>query len=307
MKRDLIDIQDLSPKEIERILDLTVELKEDESKSNNQLKDKAIALVFQKPSNRTRVSFEVGIWQLGGKCFYLGPDEINLGKRESTADAAKTLSRYLDGIVARTFLHRDILDLAKYATVPVINGLSDVSHPCQALADIFTIKERFGRFKGIKVAYIGDGNNVCYSLLEACAKVGFKMSIATPKNYELNPHTIAVAKKMAKESDAKIEVGNSPTDAVKNAHVIYTDTWVSMWQEAEAKKRLKDFEGFQVNSKLVAKADKDYIFMHCLPAHRGQEVTADVIDGKHSVVFDQAENRMHVQKAILIFLLGENK
>ncbi len=307
MKRDLIDIQDLSRGEINGILDLTVTLKDKKSESNDQLKGKAIALIFQKPSNRTRVSFEVGIWQLGGKCFYLGPDEISLGKRESTSDAAKTLSRYLDGIVARTHSHQDIIDLAKFTSIPVINGLSDVSHPCQALTDIFTIKERFGQFKGVKVAYVGDGNNVCYSLLEACAKVGLNMSIATPKKYGLPASVVKITKKFAAESGAKIEINNLPHEAVKDAHVVYTDTWVSMGQEAEAKKRFKDFKGFQVDSRLVAKADKNYIFMHCLPAHRGQEVTADVIDGKHSVVFDQAENRMHVQKPILIFLLGEKK
>jgi len=307
MKRDFIDIQDLTQNEVEHILSLTTRLKKDKSSTAQPLANKAVALVFQKPSNRTRVSFEIGIWQMGGKCFYLGPDEINLGKRESTSDAAKTLSRYLDCIVARTFSHQDIVDLAKYATVPVINGLSDVSHPCQALADIFTILERFRTFKGIKVAYVGDGNNVCYSLLEACAKVGLHISIATPKKYALPAEALKVTKKIASASGAKIEISNSPKDAVKGAHVIYTDTWVSMGQEKEAQKRFKDFKGFQVDTRLATLADKDYIFMHCLPAHRRQEVTADIIDGKHSVVFDQAENRMHVQKAILIFLIGENK
>ena len=304
MKRDLIDIQDLTRNEIEQILNLTATLKKDVSGMKHFLEGKAIALIFQKPSNRTRVSFEVGIWQMGGKCFYLGPDEISLGKRESTSDAAKTLSRYLDGIVARTFSHQDIVDLAKYTTVPVINGLSDVSHPCQAMADLFTIKEKFGGFKGIKVAYVGDGNNVCTSLLEGCALLGANMSIATPKKYTLPKVVVETVKKFAKESGSRIEIDNNPKNAAKDAHAIYTDTWVSMGQEKESKKRLKDFKGFQVDSELVSRADKNYIFMHCLPAHRGQEVAEDVIDGKHSVIFDQAENRMHVQKAILAFLLG---
>ncbi len=307
MKRDLLTLQDLSAGEIEHILDLTAMLKKDNTKAANFLAGRAIALVFQKPSNRTRVSFEVGIWQMGGKCFYLGPDEINLGKRESTSDAAKTLSRYLDAIVTRTFLHQDLIDLAKYATVPVINGLSDLAHPCQALADIFTIQEKFGTLKGLKLAYIGDGNNVCHSLLEGCAKVGVHISIATPIKYEPDKKIVQLAKKIAANSGSKIELTHYPADAVKGAHAIYTDTWVSMGQEADTKKRLKDFKGFQVDAKLAAKADKNYIFLHCLPAHRGQEVSADVIDGKHSVIFDQAENRMHVQKAILFMLLGEKK
>lgn len=303
MKRDLLTLQDLSAGEIEHILDLTATLKKDKTKAANFLAGQAIALVFQKPSNRTRVSFEVGIWQMGGKCFYLGPDEINLGKRESTSDAAKTLSRYLDAIVARTFSHQDLADLAKYSTVPVINGLSDLAHPCQALADIFTIQEKFGKLKGLKLAYVGDGNNVCHSLLEGCAKVGVHMSIATPIQYEPNNKIVQLAKKFAGNSGAKIELTHYPVDTIKGAHAIYTDTWVSMGQEADTKKRLKDFKGFQVDAKLVTKADKNYIFLHCLPAHRGQEVSAEVIDGKHSLIFDQAENRMHVQKAILIFLL----
>ena len=307
MKRDLIDVNDLTSKEIDHLFELTVNLKKNKKQMTHQLDGKAIALVFQKPSNRTRVSFEVGIWQMGGKCFYLGPDEINLGKRESTSDAAKTLSRYLDCIIARTHSHQDMVDLAKFSSIPVINGLSDLSHPCQALADLFTIKERFGRLKDNKVAYIGDGNNVCKSLLEACAIAGINMRVATPKKYALTADVIKFAKKFAAKSGAKIEISNSPQDAIKDVHVVYTDTWVSMGQEAEAKKRLKDFKGFQIDSKLVKLADKNFIFMHCLPAHRGYEVAADVIDGKHSVVFDQAENRLHVQKAILIWLLGETK
>lgn len=307
MKRDLIDISDLTSPEIHYLLDLTAKIKKNKRQMTHELDGKAIALVFQKPSNRTRVSFEIGIWQMGGKCFYLGPDEINLGKRESTSDAAKTLSRYLDAMVTRTFSHQDVVDLAKYSGVPVINGLSDASHPCQALADIFSIKEKFGTFENKTVAYIGDGNNVCHSLLHACAKVGLHVNIATPKNYKPDIKMIKIAQGYAKESGSKINIFEKPQDAAKGAHVLYTDTWVSMGQEEETKKRLKDFEGYQIDSKLAKLADKDFIFMHCLPAHRGQEVAVDIIDGKHSIVFDEAENRLHIQKAILIFLLGVQK
>lgn len=307
MKRDLIDISDLTSQEVRSLLDLTATLKKNKRQMTHELEGKAIALIFQKPSNRTRVSFEIGIWQMGGKCFYLGPDEINLGKRESTSDAAKTLSRYLDAMVARTFSHQDVVGLAKYSDVPVINGLSDASHPCQALADIFSIKEKFGTFDNITIAYIGDGNNVCHSLLHACTKVGLHVNIATPKSYAPDPKMVKVAQGYAKESGSKINIFAKPQDAAKGAHVLYTDTWVSMGQEEETKKRLKDFAGYQIDTKLAKLADKDYAFMHCLPAHRGQEVAAEIIDGKHSIVFDQAENRLHIQKAILIFLLGAQK
>lgn len=306
MKRDLLSIHDLNKGEMENLFSMAVELKKNKNTLTDHLKGKSVGLVFQKPSNRTRVSFEVGVYQLGGKCLYLGPEEINLGKRESTSDVAKTLSRYLNGIVARTFSHQDTIDLATYATVPVINGLSDVEHPCQALADIFSIQEKFGRLKNITVAYIGDGNNVCHSLMIGCVKMGIHMNIATSQKYKPADEIVKLAKILAKESGVKLSLSESPTEAVKAAHVIYTDTWVSMGQEAETKKRLKDFKGFQIDEKRVKRADKDYIFMHCLPAHRGQEVTEEIINGKHSIVFDQAENRLHVQKAILIKLLGAN-
>ncbi len=305
MKRDLLSLQDLSGEEVVDLLELTEQLKQDNYQLNNQLKGKTVALVFQKPSNRTRVSFEVGIFQLGGNCVYLGPTEINLGVRESTADVSKTLSRYLDGIVARTHAHQDVIELAEHSSVPIINGLSDLYHPCQALTDIFSIKEKFGKTEGLTLAYIGDGNNVCNSLLLGCAKVGLNMRIATPPNYEPQKNIIELAEGYAKETNTEITVTNSPQDAVKGADVIYSDVWVSMGQEEESKKRLNDFNGYQINEKLTDLATKDFIFMHCLPAHRGQEVTAEVIDGEHSIVFDQAENRLHTQKAILISLLGE--
>jgi len=301
-KRDLLTLQQLTKMEILRILELTTQLKNDPTLWVELLKGKSIGLVFQKPSNRTRVSFEVGITQLGGHCLYLGPDEINLGIRESTADVAKTLSRYLDGIVARTFTHDDIVELAQHATIPVINGLSDLYHPCQALTDIFSIQEKFRKLDNITLAYIGDGNNVCHSLLIACTKIGIHLNIATPKGYEPNTDVVKLAQDNAAQTGSQIAIGNSPPDAARNADVIYADVWVSMGQEEETEKRLSDFRGFQINAALTKLAKDNFIFMHCLPAHREQEVTAEVIDGPHSIVFDQAENRLHTQKAILNFI-----
>ncbi|MCX5681973.1 MAG: ornithine carbamoyltransferase, partial [Candidatus Omnitrophica bacterium] len=283
------------------------EFKASKGKLSDNLAGKAVGLLFQKPSNRTRVSFEIAVWQLGGKCLYLAPQEIDLGKRETVSDVAKTLSRYLDCIVARTFTHADVVELAKCADAVIINGLSDLFHPCQGLADILTIEEKLGEDVKATVAYIGDGNNVCHSLMLGCVKAGYDMSIATPKKYEPDAQIFKIAQKIGKETGSKVTVTNDPKEAVKNAHVVYSDVWVSMGQEAETKKRKKDFKGFQVNKDLVKTANKNYIFMHCLPAHRGLEVTADVIDGLHSVIFDQAENRLHAQKAILSFLLGEHK
>lgn len=303
MTKDLITLQELDTKEILALLKSAANLKKKKGMTS-ELKGKVVALIFQKPSNRTRVSFEVGVYQLGGRCIYLNPGEINLGKRETAADVARTLSRYVDGIVARTFLHQDVVDLAKYATIPVINGLSDLAHPCQALADIMTVQECFPKAKNVTLAYIGDGNNVLHSLLIGCAKVGINMNVAIPKGYEPRPDVVGQANMYLKKSGAKIMISNSPQDAAKNAQVIYTDVWTSMGQEEESAQRLKDFQGFQINKELCSLAAKDHIFMHCLPAHRGEEVTAGVIDGKHSVVFDQAENRLHVQKAVLLFLMS---
>jgi ornithine carbamoyltransferase len=304
MKRDFISLEDFSREEIASLLKISALLKRDKTQERDHLRGKSIGLLFQKPSNRTRVSFDVGIFHLGGNCLYLGPEEINLGVRESTADVAKTLSRYLDALIARTFTHQDILDLAKYAGIPVINGLSDMHHPCQALTDIFSIEEKLGTTQGVILAYIGDGNNnVCHSLMIGCAKVGIHMQIAAPKGYEPDPKITRLAQSFAQKTGASIRLARPPKEAVAGADVIYSDVWVSMGQEKQAKKRLKDFEGFQINGKLAKGAKKNFIFMHCLPAHRGQEVTADVIDGSHSIVFDQAENRLHVQKAILVSLI----
>ena len=306
MKRDLLSLQDLTEAEVHGLLELTEQLKQDNYQLNNQLKGKTIALVFQKPSNRTRVSFEVGIYQLGGNCVYLGPSEINLGVRESIADVSKTLSRYLDGIVTRTNTHTDVAELAQHSSVPIINGLSDLYHPCQALTDIYSIQEKFGKTEGLTLAYIGDGNNVCHSLLLGCAKVGINVNVATPAKYEPQNDIVQLAQTCANDTGAKIMTTHSPQEAVEGVDIIYSDVWISMGQEDESKKRLKDFSGFQVNKKLTQLASKDFIFMHCLPAHRDQEVTAEIIDGQNSIVFDQAENRLHTQKAILITLLGEN-
>ncbi|MFH1198838.1 MAG: ornithine carbamoyltransferase [Candidatus Omnitrophota bacterium] len=298
MKKDLITIKELSSKEIKDIFGLTAKLKK--NKFSKALAGKTLALIFQKPSNRTRVSFEVGMYQLGGNSIYLGPNEISLGVRESVHDVAKTLSRYVDAIVLRTFAHENAVELAKFADIPVINGLSDYSHPCQALADIYTIKEKLRNIKGKVLAYVGDGNNVCNSLIFACAKTGMKINIGSPIGYEPAKDVLAIVGETAK-------VFNNPFDAAKGADVIYTDVWTSMGQEEEFVKRKEIFKDYQINKNLVNLANKNVLIMHCLPAHRGEEITADVIDSQNSVVFDQAENRMHVQKAILLKLLGDKK
>jgi ornithine carbamoyltransferase len=303
MKRDLITLLDYSSAEVLALIDSADRLKKQKGTLRMDLKGKSVALVFQKPSNRTRVSFEVGVYELCGKCLYLGPEEINLGKRESTYDVAKTLSRYVHCIVARVYHHADIVELAKQADVPVINALCDLHHPCQALADIQTIRERFGKFKGLTLTYVGDGNNVFHSLMIACAKVGINVRFAGPKGYDPDPDIVGEAREIAQKNKCVIELGRDPKEAVRGAQVIYSDVWVSMGQEKETARRVKQFKGYQINGDLVKSADKNYIFMHCLPAHRGLEVTADIIDGKHSVIFDQAENRLHAQKAVLLKLL----
>lgn len=306
MKKDLISLADLSSSEIWEILNLAQELKEEWAAGGNvpRLVGKSLGMIFQKPSLRTRVSFEMAMEHLGGHALYLSPDEIQLGKRESVADVARVLSRYVDGIMARVFAHSDLEELARYSRVPVINGLSDYSHPCQALSDLFTILEKKGRLTGLKLAWVGDGNNVLHSLLFGCSKVGMDIVAATPEGYEPDGKVVEMAFAFARESSSTVELTNDPVAAVKGADVIYTDTWVSMGQEAEQRKRLEVFPPYQVNAALVSRARPDVIVMHCLPAHRGQEITDGVADGPHSVIFDQAENRMHVQKAILAILLG---
>ena len=303
MKEDLISIECLEMQTISELLGLAEKIKSDKAKYADTLKGKSLGLIFQKPSNRTRVSFEIGMVQLGGNALYLGPDEIDMGGRESVKDVACVLSRYLDGIVARTYNHDDIKELALYASVPVINGLSDRAHPCQALADIFTIKEKLGTFKGVTLSYVGDGNNVLNSLMCAAAKVGLNIKIATPKGYEPAKDITAIAKQFAALSGSKIEISNDPKSAAKGADVIYTDVWVSMGQEKNAAMRLKAFKNFQINDALMKLTKKGCLVMHCLPAHRGQEIIDSVIDSEDSIVYDQAENRMHLQKAILLKLL----
>jgi ornithine carbamoyltransferase len=303
MKKDLISAKELTTKDIKDIFDLTDRLKKNKLGFNHVLSGKTLALIFQKPSNRTRVSFEVGMYQLGGHSLYLGPDEINLGVRESIKDVAKTLSRYVDAIVLRTFEHKNVLEMARYSDKPVINGLSDSSHPCQALTDVYTVREKLKDLKGKTLTFVGDGNNVCNSLLYTCARAGLSMKVASPKGYEPQDSIFREAKRWGKATGATLELFRNPKEAVRGADVIYTDVWVSMGQEKEAASRKKVFRSFQVNKDLVRLAKPHALIMHCLPAHRGQEITDEVLDGKNSVVFDQAENRMHVQKAILIMLL----
>jgi ornithine carbamoyltransferase len=267
------------------------------------LEGKTLGMIFAKPSTRTRVSFETGIYQLGGIGLYLGPNDLQLKRGESISDTAKVLSRYLNGIMIRTFSHQDVIDLARYGSIPVINGLTDLLHPCQVLADLFTILEKRKVLKGLKLAYIGDGNNMAHSLLNGCSKVGMDISIAAPKGYKPNEDIVKKAKEFADYMGSKVEILDSPSEAVKNADVIYTDVWASMGQEAEAKERIKRFEGFQVNDELVKLAKEDYLFMHCLPAHRGEEVSDSVCDSTNSIIFDEAENRLHVQKAIMALVM----
>jgi ornithine carbamoyltransferase len=304
--KHLLSIADLSADEVWQVLNLAKELKEEWQKGGNKpiLKGKTLGMIFQKPSLRTRVSFEMGMIHLGGQALYLSPDEIKLGVRESVPDVARVLSRYVDGIMARVFAHSDIQELAAYSRVPVINGLSDYSHPCQALADLLTIWEKRGKLKGLKLAYVGDGNNVATSLLFAATKVGMDIALASPEGYELGDDIVKLGQEFAAQSGSKVELVRDPAAAVRGADVIYTDVWVSMGQEEETKRRLKDLRPYQVNAALVGQARPDVMVMHCLPAHRGQEITDDVADGPNSVLFDQAENRMHAQKAILALLMG---
>ena len=303
MKKDLLSVQDLGSQEIFEIINLAEDIKADSAKYANALKGKSIGLIFQKPSNRTRVSFEIGMFQMGGHSIYLGSTELGMGGRESVKDVACVLSRYLNGIVARTHKHADMEELARCSSIPIINGLSDMAHPCQALGDMFTIEEKFGTFERVTISYIGDGNNVLNSLMCLSAKLGINMKVATPKNYAPDQNIVKIAKALAVKSGSTLDISNDPRKAAWGADVLYTDVWVSMGQEKEAAKRVKAFKSFQLNDKLVKLAKKTHIVMHCLPAHRGQEITDSVMDSRHSIVYDQAENRMHIQKAILLKLL----
>jgi len=304
--RDLLTLQDYTREEIMFILETAKMLKQRYYSGERVipiLKGKTLAMIFQKPSTRTRVSFEVAMLQLGGFVLYLSWNELQLGRGETIADTARVLSRYVDGIMARVYKQSDLEELAKYADIPIINGLSDLYHPCQALGDMLTIWEKKGRLKDLKIAWVGDGNNVANSLIIISTKLGLDIAVATPKGYEPPKHVIEWAYENARASGSKIVLTNDPSEAVKDADVIYTDVWVSMGQEKEREIRLKVFRPYQVNKELIKKAKENVIFMHCLPAHRGEEVTDEVIDGPWSVVWDQAENRLHAQKAILSLLL----
>ncbi len=304
--KHLLTIADMTVEEFEKILSLTEKLKKQlkTGVANRTLEGKTLGMIFAKSSTRTRVSFEVGISQLGGMGLFLSSADIQLGRGESIYDTANVLSRYLNGIMIRTFKQSDVEDLAKYGTIPVINGLTDDHHPCQALADLFTIYEHKGSLKGKKLAYIGDGNNVAHSLAEACAKAGMHFAIAAPKGYMCNQEIMENAAAQAKLTGGSILQTEDPVEAIKDADAVYTDTWVSMGQESEKAERVKIFMPYQVNEKLFANAKEDAIFMHCLPAYRGYEVTEGVIDGKNSVIFDEAENRLHAQKAVMAALMA---
>lgn len=305
--KDLLSIHDLSTKEINDILDLAKTLKAQlkNGEQHHLLKGKTLGMIFQKASTRTRVSFEVGMWQLGGAALFLNANDMQIGRGEPVKDTARVLSRYVDGIMIRTFSHDEVIELAEYASIPVINALTDLMHPCQALTDIFTVLEHKGTLQGLKMTYIGDGNNMVNSLLQACAKVGMHISIATPKGYEPDAAIVAEALTVAAVTGSKIEICEDPFVAAQNADVFYTDVWASMGKEIEQEDRREVFVNYQVNKELLAVAKKDAIVLHCLPAHRGEEISEDVFESEQSVVFDQAENRLHVQKAIMVLLMGK--
>ena len=299
----LLTIHDLSATEARELLDLAGKVKTDPARYAQALAGKTLGMIFQKSSTRTRVSFEVGMFQLGGCALFLSSNDIQLGRGETISDTARVLGRYVDAIMIRTYAHQDVVDLAAFGTVPVINGLDDLVHPCQILCDLLTVREHCGGPAGKKIAYVGDGNNVAHSLLYGGAKTGCHVTIASPAGYQVDADVLADAQADAAETGAKLSSLTDPFEAVRDADVIYTDVWASMGQEAEQAERLKAFAGFQVDAELMAAARPDAAFMHCLPAHRGEEVAAEVIDGPQSIVFDQAENRLHIQKAVLLKLL----
>ncbi|HET9587359.1 MAG TPA: ornithine carbamoyltransferase [Anaerolineales bacterium] len=304
--KHFLAVSDLASGEVQDLLDLAVKLKEEHFKKGNPpyFKGKVLAMIFQKPSLRTRVSFDMAMRHCGGDALYLSPNEIGLGKRESIADIARVMSGYVQALMARVFEHEHVLQLAQWSEVPVINGLSDYNHPCQGMSDALTIQEKFGKAKGLNVAYVGDGNNVAVSLMHVCAKLGWNFTIANPENFDISPKAVEIAKEIIKETGSTVAFVRDPYEAVKGAQVIYTDTWTSMGQEEETTKREEVFPPYQVNAQLVGEADKDVIVMHCLPAHRNHELTDEVADSPHSVIFPQAHNRLHMQKAILARLFG---
>lgn len=303
--RDFIALVDYKPEEVRYLIELAIALKQKQKAGEiyHPLQGKTLGMIFEKSSTRTRVSFEVGMYQLGGHALFLSRNDLQIGRGETVWDTAQTLSRYLDGIMIRTYAHRTVIELARGATVPVINGLTDLSHPCQALADYQTVLEHKGRLEGLKIAYIGDGNNMVHSLLMGAAKLGMNMSVATPEGYEPDEDIIRQTRDNAAETGSQIHICRDPKEAVADADIVYTDVWASMGFEAEQKDREIAFANYQVNEELMKYAKKDYLFMHCLPAHRGEEVSEGVIDGKHSIIFDQAENRLHAQKAIMAAIM----
>lgn len=306
MKKDLLTISDLTAGDLDKILERSAWLKKalKDGATHHPLKGKSLGMIFEKSSTRTRVSFEVGMYQLGGQALFLSPADLQMGRGEPVADTARTLSRYLDGIMIRTFAQSMVEELAKHATIPVINGLTDLHHPCQALADLFTIREKRGSLKGLTFAYVGDGNNMAHSLIEACVKAGMRVALACPAGYAPDASIMREARQVAARSGGELSLTDDPRKAVKDADVVYTDVWASMGQEKEHELRVQAFKGYEVDDKLVKLADPKAIVMHCLPAHRGEEISAGVIDGPQSVVFDQAENRLHTQKAVMELLMG---
>ena len=303
--RDFTRVADWTGEELERTLDLTDELKQQQKRreQHHLLPGRTLGMIFQKPSTRTRVSFEVGIAQLGGTGLYLSAGDLQLGRGETLKDTATVLSRYLDAIMIRTFAQEDVEELARHASIPVINGLTDSAHPCQALADVMTIRERLGRLEGVTVAYLGDGNNVCASLMVAAAKLGLNFRAATPDGYEPSVEAVELAREAAAQRGATIELLADSREAAAGADVLYTDVWTSMGQEQERERRLRDLAGFGIDDELVALANKDAIVLHCLPAHYGEEITEDVLYGPQSAVWDQAENRLHAQKALMALVI----
>ncbi len=303
--KSFVSLNDFSEDEFYQIFVLSESLKSKLKNgiSHRLLDGKTLGMIFSKPSTRTRISFEVGIYQLGGIGMFFNQNDLQLKKSENISDTAKVLSRFLSGIMIRTFEHQDVLDLARYASIPVINGLTDLMHPCQVMADLFTILEKKKKLKGLKLAYIGDGNNMAHSLLHGCSKVGMNISVASPQGFQPNKMIVDEALENAKKFSSKVEILIDPFEAVKNADVIYTDVWASMGQESEFQKRKEVFKPYQINKNLVMHAKEDYLFMHCLPAHRGDEVVNEIADSPNSVIFDEAENRLHVQKAIMALLM----
>ena len=304
--KDFICLSDYTKEEIMYLLDLAAKLKDEQKKGipHPHLAGKTLGMIFDKSSTRTRVSFEVGMYQLGGMAMFLSGRDLQIGRGEPISDTAQVLSRYIDGIMIRTFSDDMVRELAEYASIPIVNGLTDMQHPCQVMADFQTIIEQKGTLEGLKLAYVGDGNNMAHSLMIGAAKVGMHVSIASPAGYEPDAGVTAMTKQFAQETGVNVVVTNDPMEAVKDADIIYTDVWASMGQEAEQQERMEKFTGFEVNGDMMKQAKSDAIFLHCLPAHRGEEVAADVIDGPQSYVFDQAENRLHAQKAVLVAVMG---